>query len=318
MAIKIFSTSTITQQAKYPTFAGELFLGQGYGYAAGGGSSGGYTNTVYRLNFNDDSVSTLPVTLSTIVGETDGMSSPTAGYTLGGDDATALISRVSKLTFAGETLSVLASGLSSIRRLASGTSTTTHGYAMGGINAPGRTSTVDKFVFSTDSRSTLGTGLSSARDFHASFESSSYGYVLGGNPTQNTAQRVNFSTDTFGSLATGLNALAARAGWAGWQSSTTGYYGGGYDGSYRNAIYKLSFADDTQASLAATLTYSPEGVRAVSSKTNGYPIAGQNAGGYVTTINKFNFATETNAANANNLPAGRARHACFETGESWQ
>lgn len=317
MAIRVFSTSTLTEQTKYPTFAGDLVLGVGFGYAAGG-----YNGTIFsaigKFDFAAKSWSTLGASLPDGTHNTSGMGSATAGYTLGGlNSSNNLTSNVYKLTFSTETTSTLASGLSAARRLAAGgVESSTDGYAPGGLEAS-RVTTIDKFDFSTDARSTLAATLSHARDFSGGFSSEVAGYVVGGNDSSGSTPEVDkltFSTDTVAALT---NLPSGNVGSAGFQSASYGYVAGGNTGGTKqDSIQRWDFSDDSRTTLAATIPTAVDGARALSGTSAGYIVGGTDGAIFINTTTELDFSTETTSA-AGNYISTVERVAAFEGQSGW-
>jgi hypothetical protein len=124
-----------------------------------------YTNTINKLLFSNDTISTLAATLT--VDGTDAMcaaNSGTAGYWAGGaaSSGSTLVNSIDKLTFSGETKSTIAATLTAVIYSGAGAANSgTAAYFAGGTSP--LTNRVDKIAFSGDTKTTLSATLASAR-----------------------------------------------------------------------------------------------------------------------------------------------------------
>lgn len=173
------SVSNIADAFEFNTRNSAGFANSGVaGYLAGGfnAQSGARTSVIRKMNYTNDSNSSLGATLSDNIDFPAGMAnSGVAGYAGGGiGSGFARLTTVNKLTFSSETRTTLGTGLSVGRFGTSGMAHSgTAGYFGGGIDGSSVTlTTVDKFAFPGDTRTTLGTGLSSARTEIAAMASS--------------------------------------------------------------------------------------------------------------------------------------------------
>ena len=124
-----------------------------------------YTNTINKILFSNDTVSTLAATLT--ADGTDVMTaanSGTAGYWAGGaaNSGSTLINSIDKLLFSNETKSTISATLTSAIYSGAGAAKSgTAAYFAGGTSP--NTARVDKLAFSGDTKSTLSATLSSVR-----------------------------------------------------------------------------------------------------------------------------------------------------------
>jgi hypothetical protein len=229
-----------------------------------GGLDPAFKNRIGKFNFTTRVFSNLSDTLSVGTRGMTGFSSSTAVYGAGGYIAFNQVSTVAKVTFSTDSRSNLPTGLNTARKDGGGFNSTTHGYVCGG-DTPTPISTIEKFAFSDDSRSLPSATLSSARRLLStvSGQSTTHGYIVGGynatvvspepNRTTSLVQKFTFSTDTMGSLATGLP--SPKYGTTSVQSTTHIYNSSGvlHPGTSQTDAYKFAFADDSRSTLAATM-----------------------------------------------------------------
>jgi hypothetical protein len=221
------------------------------GYVAGGQSGPSYTSSVDKLAFPAETRTTLGTGLSLArLGAAGFSDNAVAGYVAGGDTPGGYTTSVDKFAFPGDGRSTLGTGLSSSRGfLAAMSNNAVAGYVAGG-GSTGPLSTVDKFAFPSDTRSTLGTGLSTATWF-AGLGLSNQGvagyFNINGSTTYN---KFAFATDTRSTFTavdknnpSGMNSKSTAGYIAGGQPPTAG----------TNSVARLSYADDTTTTLAATL-----------------------------------------------------------------
>lgn len=214
--------------------------------------------------------------------------------------------------------------LSVARYGAAGTFSGTHGYAAGGQGGPlaSELNVIDKFPFSSEDDATDVGNLSVIRStIQAGQSSTTHGYASGGMEQggfsyanrSNVIDRFPFATDT---NATDVGNLTdGRWNAAGHQSNTHGYTSGGGQGaynegySYTNIIDKFPFAVATaNATDVGDLIDVIQGAAGQSSFTDAYRSGGIQSGypygptfKFVNEIDKFPFATDTNATDTGDL-----------------
>lgn len=148
--------------------AGAGFYSNAAGYVAGGFDGGSHRNTVDKIQFSNETRSTI-TSLPATSAYGAGTQSDTNGYAAQGiiNSGQPQTSTVFKLSFANDTFSTLGTGLSSARHGMTTFASDTNGYFAG--SASPSLAIVDKFLFATDSRSTLATGLSVANSYASGF-----------------------------------------------------------------------------------------------------------------------------------------------------
>lgn len=213
-----------------------------------------------------------------------------------------------------------------------------YGYVSGGTQSisgptPSRGSnTIDKFQLANDNRGTDQGDLTTRKYYIAGHSSSTNGYVTGGtgqaqNTFFNDIEKFPFATDANSVDVADLTLYVEDLA-SGVSSQTHGYTTGGYDATafvndpsqplpsaaLTNVIQKFPFSSDTNATdvgdLAAGDAASPASPPSapglyyrgcnLSSFTNGYLAGGQSTFplGTIDYIQKFPFATDTNAVDA--------------------
>ena len=243
-------------------------------------------------------------TLST----SDISSSPNTGYWGGGQGP---ISIVDKLNYSTEIMArVPGANLSDEKMGCAATGNSTAGYFGGGF-APGPShfTTVDKLTYSSDSTGRLpSTNLSVARHSAAATSSSTAGYFGGGNNpglspgTQTRVDKLTYSDDTIAavpgaSLETGVFYVAANG------TPSAGYWGAGRNPSFTpinvTTMQKILYSTDTSTTIpSGALTAARYGHASTGNSDVGYFMAGYSIGwfptnGFVSTIDKITYSTET-------------------------
>ena len=248
------------------------------------------------------------------VSSDDSFQGTVAGYTSGGYVGPAYSNVIDKFPFATDTNATSIGGLTQGRYLVSAQSSAVSGYTSGG-NGPGVFNTIDKFPFSVDTNATdVGDLLQAARR-KAGQSSFVSGYSSGGTiPTPaglNTIDKFPFSAD---SNATDVGDLTqVRSASAGQSSTVSGYTSGGYLAAPSfvafNTIDKFPFATDTNSTDVGDLTQARPSGSGQSSTTHGYTSGGSTPTEPIpikNTIDKFSFASDTNATDVGDLSAPNA------------
>lgn len=114
------------------------------------------------------------------------------------------------------------------------------------------------WTFSTTSTPTLGSVVTWGSGTQ---NSGTAGYVGGGSANTNIARKISFSTETWSNLSAVLSQSRRALGVTGMVNTTTaGYFCGGYADSDSGVIDKINFSNETIAALATgmiTATYNP-------------------------------------------------------------
>ena len=191
----------------------------------------------------------------------------------------------------------------------------THGFIHGGYDSNvGMINVIDKLTFSTEANATDHGDLSFSRSGLTSNSSSTHGYACGGGyagpPRTDVIDKYAFTSNT---TATDVGNLTdGRGFWsAGSMSETYGYCHGG-DNPYQNTIDRFSFSSDGDATDWADLSYTWAYMSGTSSTTYGYCAGGYTSGGtpgpnsgYTNYIEKYPYATQTNASDVGDLTTMR-------------
>jgi hypothetical protein len=160
------------------------------------------------------------------------------------------------MLFSTDVFSTSSATTSGLNNIGASFKSSSNAYCAGGENNVGAVvTTVDKINFSGDSRTTLGTGLAAGRFLNSGFSSSTAGYSLGGwNPAGSALQtdvyKFLFSDDSRTTLATGL---PTGLGYAPQDinSTSAGYFMGGYTGVEVATVYKFTFSDDSRSTVSS-------------------------------------------------------------------
>jgi hypothetical protein len=209
----------------------------------------------------------------------------------------------------------------------------TAGYLAGARDGPPFANIIDKFPFATDDNATDVGDLSVARQGVAGQSSDVSGYISGGYNVplspfvySNVIDKFPFASN--GNTTDVGDLTLARFGVAGQSSNVSGYTSGGFRAppspaplQYRNEIDKFPFATDANATDVGDLTQSRRSSAGQSSDVSGYTSGGQVVTSpttppappiLVTTIDKFPFATNSNATSVGGLTRLTSTH----TGQS--
>ena len=142
------------------------------------------------------------------------------------------------------------------------------------------------------------------------FQGTNTGYASGAPPATNVIDKFPFATDANATDVGNLSVVRSNA--SGQSSDASGYTSGGYfpPVSFSNVIDKFPFASDGNATDVGDLTVARRNVTGQSSSVSGYASGGYSAtppvpSRFRTEIDKFPFATNSNATNIGALTVGR-------------
>lgn len=243
----------------------------------------------------------------------------TSGYTSGGNPPIGSGGNtIDKFPFATNANATDVGDLTVLGFYLAGQSSTTHGYTSGGTPAS-RNNVIDKFPFAANGNATDVGDLSSNRSYVSGQSSSVSGYTSGGAPTppaSNVIDKFPFASDA---NATDVGDLTvARYATAGQSSSVSGYasgeaISGPFGTSASNTIDKFPFSTNANATDVGDLS-SDRGFGAGQSSTeSGYTSGGffppSPSSNYGNTIDKFPFATDSNATDVGDITDRRANSA---------
>ena len=240
-------------------------------------------------------------------GTTAGQSSSVSGYISGGGVPCSDI--IEKYPFVAGAPSSDVGELSCARTYAAGVTGSTSGYTIGGCGPVN--DIIDKFPFSADAPATDVAEYGGTIMRSAGHSSSSTGYGSGGcyGPGKTgTIRKFPFAADSSTSV---VGSIGGRADLAGQSSPDFGYASGGLGGGsvQTNTVDKFPFASDTNSSDVGDLTQIRSCVAGQSSTVSGYTsggtLPGPLGGGATNTIDKFPFASDTNASDVGNLTQAR-------------
>jgi hypothetical protein len=244
-----------------------------------------------------------------------------AGYAGPTNDNRNTREAIQRYSFTSDSNGTTVGNLTFRSRDGGGASSATHGYHLGGFISTPAMGTVSKFAFAGGYQSqVIGQMLGWSHGLDVS-SSIPYGFAItyggqGGttpitNPGgwHNRAKKVLFATD--GDVTLMSSVVPAYQGFGpGISGVTHGYIAGGQTSTPTiiSNIYKYPFASDTNVTSVGTLTAVLVHGAGQSSTTHGYHSGGSPTGGApaaVATIQKWPFATDTNATSIGQLTAGR-------------
>ena len=287
-----------------------------YGYFAGGESSGVF-NTIYRIDFSNETVSAPEKNLPLGKSSLTAVSSSNYGYFVGGYSSPPTVYRctIDRLDFSNETVAVppVDNQLTKARSALAAVSNSNYGYFGGGFFTPPSTrySIIDRLDFYSETVSAppglAGSELTEGRNVLTAVSSSNYGYFAGGfaPPYVCTIDRIDFSSETVvGPPIHEANLTQARSNSAAVSSSNYGYFGGGSNPSVVNTIDRIDFSSETVSLPGPSLPLARNQLAAVSNSNYGY-FGGGSILSAVDTIDRIDFSNETTSAPGNDLPAVR-------------
>ena len=270
------------------------------GYWAGRDNSPN-NRTVNRLDFNTEVRTVAPFTLR-IASRNLGTFSDAgvAGYFVGGSDDGTPFSNVDKVDFATETRAATTALISSQYGTPSNLGNrNVAGYMAVSANSDGA---FNKLAFPTDTRSYFSTSARyRTRSSPGATNFAVAGYVYGGDLTanRNDLAKLNYSTETWSTLADKLPFSDASQRMGGASNSGSASYLRVGDFSNRQRIYKMPFATETFSLLGTDMTASlyTSGIGNVG--VSGYFAGGDND--LTNKIDKINFVNDTRSANYRQL-----------------
>ena len=298
-----------------------------YGYFVGGLNSPPltYFDDIFRLQFSNETVSTLTAVLNNDIAGTYTTQCPQYGYIAGGNrnySPDIYDSNIQRLDFSDETVQLISNKIFGEFGYGGYSSSNTYGYMLCGINdLPGSssTSTMSRINFSNETVATVSPfsfsgygmkrGLSGGQSQRPK-GSRTYGYFGGGeaSPNVSTIDRLDFSNET--TSAPGNNLPQARRELAAVSSSSYGYFGGGErpGPTIVSTIDRLDFSNETTSAPGNNLPQIRQSLSAVSSSSYGYFGGGRispSNTNTVCTINRLDFSNETTSVPGNNLSQNR-------------
>jgi hypothetical protein len=262
-----FATDTTTASVRGPLNGSRYFQGAtgnlNYGWYAGGGPSPQDIDLVSRITYATDTATASsrgPLSYSTYMLTATG--TDTAGWFAGGSSSSGgyTFSTVSRITFATDTATASTRGplpfVYGVNQLASTTDSTTYGWFGGGFDADlGNTSKVSRITYATDTTTASSKGpLSVARIKLAATGTNSYGWYAGGSaPYYSRVDRIDYANDTATASVRGPLSLARFGLAASTDSTTYGWFGGGYTGvapGYKSLVDRITYETDTATATA--------------------------------------------------------------------
>jgi len=246
----------------------------------------------------------------------DGFQGTVAGFNSGAGPFAADTNDIQKFLFATDGNAANIADLTQKSYSNAGQSSMTTGYVSGAYSSEGPTSgsgnVIRKFLFASASTTSQFGSLTSGRGLLTGHSSSINGYSSGGSPPyppgSNVIDKFPFATDA---AATDVGDLTAgRYGVMGQSSTISGYTSGGFP--LTNTIDKFPFATDSNSTDIGDLSLVRSYGTGQSSTTHGYTSGGLSPPQPVVRVNnidKFPFATDTNATDVGDLTQPRMQTA---------
>lgn len=288
-----------------------------------GGSTG---SAVQRITFETDTaIPTARGPLSGTFSNQGATGTFTYGWFAGGNNPA--VTTVGRITYASDTNTASVRGpLSSGRRSSGATGTDTYGWFGGGYSSgvSSETSTVQRITYTTDTDTASVRGPLGYTTYDiAATGTSEYGWFAGGFApgearTVSTVSRITYVSDTNTASNRGPLSTNKRGMGAVTDSTTYGWFGGGYRGInppyVTSVVERITFATDTATlSVRGPLTVERQILAAAGNFTNGWFGGGYVNGGLGprSTLDRITYATDTNTAslrgtliqNANSMAA---------------
>jgi hypothetical protein len=320
-----FSSETLSLPGKnLPTPRGDAasFSNSSYGYF-GGGYTPVITCTISRLDFSNETVSDPGKNLPTSRSGLAAFSSSSFGY-FGGGSTPTNINTITRLDFSNETVSNPGKNLPTVRTYGASISNSSYGYFAGG-GVPSITNTITRLDLSNETVSNPGKNLPNKIFASASFSggssvtrpTKSFGYFCGGyyrnfSPSALIVRgtfRLDFSTEN-------VSSASGSTSWgiAGVSNNISGYVSNGFPES---SVRLIDFNTLTTSLPGKNLPSSSYRYSAGSSSNSyGYFAGGGivsfhywDTYGFVNTIARLDFSSETATNTGKNLLTARAQFA---------
>ena len=269
-----------------------------------GGSTG---SAVQRITFETDTAT--PTARGPLSGSLSALGATgtfTYGWYAGGSSASSTVNRI---TFASDTNTASVRGpLSLGRRYVAATGTDTYGWFGGGGTATvEESSTVQRITYTTDTDTASVRGpLSYSSRNSGATGTSEYGWFAGGfapGPARqvSSVSRITYVSDTNTASNRGSLSVDKRGMWAVTDSTTYGWFGGGYVPPYNpsSGVERITYATDTATlSVRGPLTQARQLLAAAGNFTNGWFGGGYLNGGLgsSSTVDRITYATDTATA----------------------
>jgi hypothetical protein len=280
-------------------------LNGAYGYFGGGGvpTGSGITNVIDRLDYTNETISTLTATLlnqsrsgSAVAnsGSSFRTSSKTYGYFVGGYSPTfsGNTCTIDRLDFSNESISALSNTLTIAKNRLASFSNNYYGYFGGQYST-----NIDRLDFSNGTTAPSGKNLPQARINLGGSElgglsNSNYGYFGGGYGTCKI-DRLDFSSETISEPTTTMLNVCSSFGVV--SNSIYGYFGGGYSNSVVTCSFKrLDFSTEIVSfTPTANFPLSKQKMGATSNSNYGYFGGGVTATNNISNMSRLDFSNET-------------------------
>jgi len=304
-----------------------------HGYLLGGRTPAS-TDTIRKLDFDSESISTISSTLpATRARSSEGVENSIYGYMCGAGEPT-YICTITRLDFTTESVSDPGIGLpASIRdaigfsggaSVARGNGYKTYGYYGGGYKPPvSYESRIERIEFSTETDSIMPSRLIYQHSLCNTVSSNNHGYFVGGfvpNPTHPNAtskvQRFDFISEIVSEIPSQAPYEISSSGTL--SNAQYGYIGGGLKGSPSGGFWtcnvvRLDFSSDSMSQPSSNLTESRSVLNGVSDLRNNLGYFG---GGYTSCrVCRIDLSSETITQNPSPLDKDMSQSRSYQSGD---
>ena len=258
-------------------------------YFAGGYSSGGtpsVNNKIEKFTFSNESISTLPSTLSTARGSMGSVHSESYGYFAAGyigPPSPFTTDVIDRLGFDTETTSTLPTTYPASENNIPSTSSPEYGYFL-------NTSHLVRLNFNTESFTTISNATPVDGSGRAAMNNSNFNthFAGGYGPDYlSLTVRLDYGSETISVISAnypegGFSYAGGVSGAESFRSFTTktiGYFMGGYDGGSSSYVKRMDFTSDTSSTPSMRISHATTGMRGVANNNFGYAMGGFHGNG---------------------------------------
>ena len=222
-----------------------------FGYFVSGANGPTYLSSIERIDFDNDTNTTLRSNLTTpALTEPGAVGDASSGYIASGVNPSSSpgdTTIVERISYSNDTATASIRGPITQRRYSAGAAGNRNfGYIAGGAKLPGPTaiSTVDRIDYSNDTAQAPSKGpLGVTTRILAGVGNNSYGYFGGGYPSISAIQRVDYSNDTVQSTQVSSFSPAKYHGLGAAGNTNYGWFAGGT--SSGSTVVRLDYSNDT-------------------------------------------------------------------------
>ena len=276
-----------------------------YGYFASGHNGTTHISSIERIDFDNDTNTTLRSNLTTspALSQPGAVGDASSGYLASGYNPSSSpgdTTIVERILYSNDTATASIRGPITQRRYSAGAAGNRNfAYIAGGAKMPGPTaiSTVDRIDYSNDTAQAPSKGpLGIPTRILAGVGNNSYGYFGGGYPNVSAIQRIDYSNDTVQSTQVSsfspvkYHALGAAG------NANSGWFAGGTPSG--STVVRLDYSNDTDTPTPKGNLNAPgNGRRYIQGTgTQNYGYFGGGYDGYISSIDRIDYNNDTVAA----------------------